>query len=132
MRLIEQIGADFKAAYMESRTNEAAKEKKNFLGVLKTEVTKESKDPSDGYIISKIKSMIKSAEATESLSDMEMEVLEDYLPKQLSEAELTQIINDFTADNSGVNMGQIMGHLKKNYGGQYDGKIASGLAKSLS
>lgn len=131
MSLIEKIDADFKAAYMESRNNDSAKDKKNFLGVLKTEVTKESKNPSDAYIISKIKSMIKSAAATNSFNEIELGILEEYLPKQLTEDEISNIIKEFLTDNSGANMGQIMTYLKNNYGGQYDGKTASTLAKSL-
>lgn len=126
MKLIEKITADFMTAYKNKEM-----EKKDFLGVLKTEVTRESKSPEDAYVVAKIKSMIKNAEETNSLSEAELDILSDYLPKQLSEVELIQIVNEFTSTNDGANIGAIMGYLKNNYGGQYDGKMASDVVKSV-
>lgn len=126
MKLIDKISADFMTAYKNKEM-----EKKDFLGVLKTEVTKESKSPEDSDVVAKIKSMIKNAAATNSLSEVELDILNSYLPKQLSESELTDIVNDFVSNNEGANMGSIMGYLKNNYGGQYDGKSASTVAKAV-
>lgn len=126
MTLIEQISADFMSAYKNKEM-----EKKDFLGVLKTEVTKESKTPEDKDVVAKIKSMIKNAAKTDSLSETELAILETYLPKQLSEAELTDVVNGYLAENAGANMGQVMGFLNSNYGGQYDGKMASGIVRGL-
>ena len=75
MTLIEKISKDFTEAYKSKDM-----EKKNFLGVIKTEVTKESKTPEDSYIVGKLKSMIKNAEATNSLSEYELSVINEYLP----------------------------------------------------
>ena len=80
MKLIERISNDFTEAYKAKDMD-----KKNFLGVIKTEVTKESKTPEDSYIIRKIKSMIKNAEATNSLTDNELSILNEYLPTQMTE-----------------------------------------------
>lgn len=132
MTLIEQINADFIQAFKDSKTDETKKSVKDFLGVLKTEVTRESKTPEDNYVIGKIKSMIKNAEETDSLSEAELNILNAYLPKQLNEAELGAIIEANIADNgyAGMqNMGKVMSYLKENYGGQYDGKMASDLVK---
>lgn len=129
MNLIETINADFMTAYKEKNM-----EKKDFLGVLKTEVTKESKTPDDMYVIGKIKSMIKNAEATNSLSENELEILNGYLPKQLTEEEITTFISNIIADNGfsgGKDMGKVMGLLKEGFDGQYDGKMASQLVKTL-
>lgn len=125
MKLIEKITADFMTAYKNKEM-----EKKDFLGVVKTEVTKESKSPEDAYVVAKIKSMIKNAEATNSLNEVELDILNDYLPKQLTESELERIVNNFVSENEGINMGTIMGYLKNNYDGQYDGKMASSIAKN--
>lgn len=65
-----------------------------------------------------------------SRAKFELEILESFLPKQLSEDDLKTIILDFKDKNAGANIGQIMGHLSQNYKGQYDGKLASQLAKS--
>ena len=70
MSLIEQINQDFMIAYKAKEM-----QKKDFLGVLKTEVTKETKIPEDTYIVSKIKSMIKNAAATNSLTEDELSIL---------------------------------------------------------
>jgi uncharacterized protein YqeY len=129
MSLIEQINKDFMMAYKAKEM-----EKKDFLGVLKTEVTKESKTPNDKYVVSKIKSMIKNAEATNSLSDNELSILGTYLPTQLSEVELENIINNFiieTGLETSKDMGRVMSYLKTEYDGQYDGKVASMITKKI-
>jgi len=80
MSLIEKISKDFMSAYKAKDM-----EKKNFLGVIKTEVTKETKTPEDSYVVGKLKSMIKNAEATNSLDDYELNIINDYLPTQMTE-----------------------------------------------
>tara|TARA_B100000963_G_scaffold339918_1_gene338060 strand:- start:751 stop:1146 length:396 start_codon:yes stop_codon:yes gene_type:complete len=129
MKLIEKINKDFTDAYK-------AKDmvKKNFLGVIRTEVTKESKTPEDSYIVSKLKSMIKNAESTNSLSSEELLILDDYLPTQISEDVLTDKIKGLIVKESLTSvrdMGKVMAHLKSNFDGQYDGKLASTITKNL-
>jgi uncharacterized protein len=129
MKLISRINEDFMLAYKAKEM-----EKKDFLGVLKTEVTKESKTPEDGYVVGKIKSMIKNAESTNSLSEMELTILNDYLPKQMEVDEIKQIVVDFVNENninSPKEMGKVMSYLKTNFDGQYDGKVASNLIKEV-
>lgn len=129
MNLIEKINQEFMLAYKAKDM-----EKKDFLGVLKTEVTKESKTPEDTYVVSKIKSMIKNAEATNSLSDSELEILNNYLPQQLNEDTLREIIKDVVEKNniqSPKEMGKVMSFLKTGFDGQYDGKIASKITKEI-
>lgn len=66
----------------------------------------------------------------ESLAFEESVILE-YLPQQLSEEALKQIIDDICAKN-GLNspsqMKVVMGELSKSHSGLYDGKIAAQLA----
>lgn len=129
MSLIEQINQDFMIAYKAKEM-----EKKDFLGVLKTEVTKETKNPEDAYIVSKIKSMIKNAAATNSLTEAELIILNQYLPAQMGEETLRQIINEQVINNGYSDMkdmGKIMGFLKNNYDGQYDGGLVSKLIKEI-
>lgn len=65
---------------------------------------------------------------------LENQVLESFLPKQLSEAELSMavigIINKFVESGEEYSMGQLMGAIKAQYEGQYDGRTASTLVKS--
>jgi uncharacterized protein YqeY len=129
MSLIEKINEDFMVAYKAKEM-----EKKDFLGVLKTEVTKESKTPEDSYVVAKIKSMIKNAEATNSLSETELNILNTYLPTQLDQSDLDNLIRSYVSDaniNNPKEMGKVMTWLKSNYDGQYDGKVASTIIKEV-
>jgi uncharacterized protein YqeY len=129
MKLIERINNDFTEAYKAKDMD-----KKNFLGVVKTEVTKESKTPEDSYIISKLKSMIKNAEATNSLTDNELSILNEYLPTQMTEETLRDTIKLLIDDyelSSLKEMGKVMTYLKNNFDGQYDGRMASTITKEL-
>lgn len=72
---------------------------------------------------SKVKERIEAAET-------ELAILSSYSPRQMTEAELREVINDFRAKNPDANVGTIMAHLKNSFGGRYDGKAASALAKS--
>ena len=63
----------------------------------------------------------------------EQKVLERYLPTQMSEDELHNLIDKIIADTSASSMrdmGKVMGALKKDYDGQYDNKTASEYIKS--
>ena len=129
MSLIEKIGKDFMSAYKAKDM-----EKKNFLGVIKTEVTKETKTPEDSYVVGKLKSMIKNAEATNSLTEYELNIINDYLPTQMTEDVLRETIGDFITKeelSTMKDMGKIMGYLKSNFEGEYDGKLASTITKEL-
>tara|TARA_R110000772_G_scaffold17946_3_gene50059 strand:+ start:183884 stop:184276 length:393 start_codon:yes stop_codon:yes gene_type:complete len=126
MSLLEKINVDFLAAYKAKEM-----EKKDFLGFLKSEVLREGKNPDDAYIVGKFKSMRKKLVESESISDLESEVLDTYIPSQLSEEDLTEIIGDVFTHTTNTNMGTIMKHLMSEYAGQYDGKMASTIARGL-
>ena len=57
----------------------------------------------------------------------EVDFLETLLPKQLTEAELREIIEGGCFNN----IGQVMKYLKGDYAGQYDPKAASIIAKEI-
>jgi hypothetical protein len=63
-------------------------------------------------------------------AETELAILSTYGPKQMTESELREAIDDFRAKNPDANVGTIMAHLKTSFGGQYDGKAASALARS--
>ena len=56
---------------------------------------------------------------------VEREILEQFLPQQLTESTL------FAVAKSQPNMPTFMKHLKENFAGQYDGKLASTIAKQI-
>ena len=62
--------------------------------------------------------------------NMEITILNSYMPEQLTEELLRHEIRKFKTENDDkVNIGQIMKHLQTNFAGQYDGKLASQIAK---
>ena len=75
-----------------------------------------------GSDASKVDQRIEAAET-------ELAILSSYGPKQMTESELRKVIDDFRAQNPDANVGTIMAHLKTSFGGQYDGKAASALAR---
>ena len=62
----------------------------------------------------------------------EIATLEFFLPEQIPAAELEKIITAIKAENAAANMGVIMKTLKEKFGGQYDSKMASELAKKIA
>jgi uncharacterized protein YqeY len=61
----------------------------------------------------------------------EIAILEFFLPKQLSSEDLEKIVVGLKESTPGASMPIVMKHLKENYAGQYDGKIASEIVKRV-
>ncbi len=64
----------------------------------------------------------------------EVEVLQRYLPEQVSEAELEKIVKDIiekTGASSMKDMGKVMGMASKQLAGKADGKTISGVVKRM-
>ena len=81
---------------------------------------KELSDEKEGYV------RVNNTERVESISKQE-EVLNRYLPKQLSEQEIRDIINTLE-DKSVPN---VMKHFKANYAGQVDMSLVNSILRSL-
>lgn len=60
-----------------------------------------------------------------------IETLSEFLPEQLNEEQLQTIIKTFMHQNPEANLGVVMKLLKDSYAGQYDGKLASAVAKRI-
>jgi uncharacterized protein YqeY len=127
MALIDQIKADQLAARKERRALAAA-----LLTTLLGEVGIVAKnagrtDATDEEVIATVKKFIKNNESIPdgarnvTSHDAELHTLEEYLPKQLTRDELVAI----KATGTFANKGEWMKHLKENYAGRYDGKLAS-------
>lgn len=69
-------------------------------------------------------------EARETLSH-EISTIEEFLPRQLSEPELREILAKWKEAEPGLTIGEAMKKLKASYAGQYDAKIASDIAKTI-
>ena len=89
-------------------------------------LVKQRKDSAEQYV----------AAGRQELADnelAEMEVMNEYLPKQLSETEIRDIIFKLLVRSDVCfNVGLIMKYFKENYNGQYDGKMVSTIAKEMS
>ena len=132
MTLKEQITAGIKEAIK-------AKDdvKKGILRVIKAEISREEgglKDLDDAAIIKLIK---KNATSLQELgteeAKAELAVLEAYLPKQMSEAEIETAITEIIAQTGAENMkdmGKVMGAFNGKYAGLADGSIVSGIVKA--
>jgi hypothetical protein len=60
----------------------------------------------------------------------ELEVIEKFLPKQMTEEELREAIQQVIAE-VGADMGKVMGSASKKLAGKTDGKAISAMAKQL-
>jgi len=60
----------------------------------------------------------------------EAAILAPYLPQQMDEAKLTEVLAELVTE-TGPNLGKLMGLLKARYAGQYDGGMASTIAKKV-
>jgi len=111
------------------------------LGEIETLQKNKNKELSDNDIFAVIEKFVKNntqtiAQIGESHAmydsiGLENRILEDFLPKKLTESELKSVIQSVIDDNENVNMGTIMGFLKNNYANLYDGKTASQLTKTM-
>ena len=66
--------------------------------------------------------------------DFQLEVISRYLPKQLSEAELTETLKGIIASVGATgpqDMGKVMGNATKALAGKADGKMISEIVKKL-
>ena len=103
---------------------------------------------SDGEIASLLQNMIKQRQESAKMyrdgkrpelaeqEDKEISVIEKYLPKQLSDAEIQKVVEDLISSTGAASikdMGKVMGELKANYAGQLDmGKAGAVLKQKLA
>ncbi len=100
-----------------------AKFLKNTKLTLENLATERARLTEVGGDVSKVDGRVKAAET-------ELAILSAYGPRQMTDSELREAINAFRTSNPDANVGTIMAHLKTSFGGQYDGKTASALAKA--
>lgn len=115
---------------------EAMKEKNKVkLGVLrylKSEIQRVEggrSEMNDNQVSSLIKKTIQSvSENKDDEWEKEVETLSEFLPKQLSEEEVSDIV-DKMIESGMDSIGPIMGRVTKEYAGRVDGKVVSSLVK---
>ena len=137
--------AQIKADAIEARKAKSLKAKVlvTLLGEIetKTKTLPSDKNMTDADIVAIVRKFLKGVDETLKLLDVnkapdavayaksERAALEVYLPKQMTEAEIEEFVRMKASE--GANIGQIMGALKQEKAGQYDGKIASQVAKGV-
>ena len=150
MRLREKIESDYKNALKSKDKNKISTYRLILSGIKDLDINNRSgpnkKDTDDEDIKKLLKKMIKQrSESIEvykknnrndllEIEENEVNVLSEYLPKQMSEEETISIckqIIEKTGANSIKEMGKVMGELKQNYSDTIDFSKAGALIKEL-
>ncbi|MEO5349579.1 MAG: GatB/YqeY domain-containing protein [Magnetococcus sp. YQC-3] len=120
--------------------------KSNLLNILLSDAIKVGKDKgnrdsTEQEVIDTINKFIKNNKYTllalknnDRLEDInriqqEMHILSRYLPKPLTEEELTGIIKQYINDNSKVKIGGILSFLKEKFPNRFDNQLAAQIVK---
>lgn len=107
----------------------------SILRVLKAELDRSEQGPkgkveiTQGILTSIVKKLIEGIKETTN-DQVEISILDSYLPKQLTEADMLVKINELKAGGIEANLGAYMKAFKTEYEGQYDAKVLSNLVKS--
>ena len=150
MSLREKIESDYKNALKSKDKNKISTYRLILSGIKDLDINNRSgpnkKDTDDEDIKKLLKKMIKQrSESIEvykknnrndllEIEENEVNVLSEYLPKQMSEEETISIckkIIEKTEANSIKEMGKVMGELKQNYSDTIDFSKAGALIKDL-
>lgn len=133
--LIEKIRPDMQEAKKNKEVLRA-----NLLSTLYAEIftlSKSGKELTEDDEIRVIKKFIKNIDETLALEiteekksslNSEKEILESYLPKQMSREETEKIVDEMISQ--GKVMKDIMAYFKENYMGRYDGRTVSEIVRA--
>lgn len=144
MNIEEKINSEIKTAMLakDAKRLEALRAIKSVVLLLKTSPEGLTDDSAIKAIQKEVKKRKESADIYKSQNRADLEeaelfqakVLEEYLPKQLSEdeikAELQKIIASVGA-TSAADLGKVMGAASKAFAGKADNRIVSALVKQL-
>jgi len=147
MGLKQQIDADIKKAMLAKNKEEleALRSIKSLILLAETEkgITEELSPEAEKKLLMKASKQRKESadifqqQNRKDLADRELlqlDVINRYLPKQLSEEEIKLALRDVIAESGAKgpqDMGKVMGLATKKLAGQADGKIISDLVKKL-
>lgn len=101
------------------------------LGEIDTMTKRDGSEATDDVVVKVIKKTLKSLEEMKALKpihaveDMEIAVLSEYLPRQLSESDIDLILKN----RAPKTVGEFMKFMKDHYDGSYDGRLVSTLAQ---
>jgi uncharacterized protein len=112
--------------------------KRDILRVLMGEIQRNEQSTggklelTDSDITKLVKKMVENIKQTNG-DDNEVLILSEYLPKELTEVQLTSLILAFITVNeitSMKGMGEVMKYLSETFPSQYDGKLASTIIRN--
>lgn len=124
MTIYENIKSDINV-YRKAKNSWATTVLSTMAGEIERSASKNATDTTSISLIKKTISNLKELPQTMETED-EIDLLSNYVPEQLDEVTLGTIFED-------KKFGSIkdwMAHLKENYSGQYDGKLASAVFNS--
>jgi hypothetical protein len=144
MGIEEKINADVKASMLakDAKRLEAVRAIKSVILLLKTSPEGLTEESALKAIQKEHKKRKETAEIyiqqnRQDLADDELaqaKVMEDYLPKQLSEDEIKAIVKNAITEvgaSSAADMGKVMGAANKVVAGRADGKLVSQIVKEM-
>ena len=146
MRLEEKIQQDIKAAMLAKEREKLESLRAIKAAILLAKTADGSESVADDALVKIIQKLVKQRKETAVIYKeqnrpelaekelMEASYMEVYLPKQLSEEELTAEIKKIIAEvgaTSAKEMGKVMGVASKTLAGKADGRAISTIVKSL-
>lgn len=144
MGIEEKINADVKASMLakDAKRLEAVRALKSVILLLKTSPEGLTEDNAMKAIQKEYKKRKETADiyTQQNRADLAADelaqalIMEEYLPKQLSEDEIKNIIKNAiseTGASSAADMGKVMGVANKAIAGRADGKLVSQLVKTM-
>ena len=144
--LEEKIQQDIKAAMLAKDSVALASVRAIKAAILLAKTAENGKPVDDAEIVKIIQKLVKQRKESADIYSQqnrpelaenelaEAAVLEKYLPKQLSEAEVEEALKGIIAQvgaSSMADMGKVMGVATKALAGQADGKLISALVRKL-
>lgn len=127
-----------KAHYQEVRRDKHDKVQQALLSTILGDLQKieiDAKIVTDEQVIALIKKYRENAIANDGYgmpnAKEEIHILNNFLPKQLTEQEIYVIITNMLKQQPNANIGVVMSHMKSNYAGLYDAKFVSATVKQL-
>ncbi len=140
MSIIQQI-KDASLVARKNRDRESASLLTTLLSEAEMVGKNAGRETTDAEAVAVIKKFVKNNnetmsrvtdESVHSMMELEIRLLEAFLPKQLSDAEITQKMREIlNADDTCTNMGVLLKVFKTKYEGQYDGGMAAKIAKTF-
>lgn len=133
--MFEQITEDIKKA-MFAKDKDRLDALRYFKAMLIENKTSKAPMPEMDVLIKHVKKLKDSLEnfpegnEIRKKTEVEISVLSEYMPKQISPEEVKAMIASIIAANPGVNAGLVMKELSPKIKGQFDSKLANELVKA--